>query len=155
MFIEAAILGPDDPVGGKLRLKEPSAALVLTQTMYLADGHPVQWSRDIFLPGKLNLHVVRELFGYGSSPGSLYLPGPMSFQDATGRLAANTTCTCSRNEAPRANLPSNMALPTVKPQTPASAKLRILSSLFMLPAAITGTSTAPTTDRTSAPTSPS
>jgi GntR family transcriptional regulator len=62
MFIEAAILGPDDPVGGKLRLKEPSAALVLTQTMYLADGHPVQWSRDIFLPGKLNLHVVRELF---------------------------------------------------------------------------------------------
>jgi GntR family transcriptional regulator len=62
MFIEAAILGPDDPVGGKLRLKEPSAALVLTQTMYLADGRPVQWSRDIFLPGKLNLHVVRELF---------------------------------------------------------------------------------------------
>jgi GntR family transcriptional regulator len=62
MFIEAAMLGPDDPVGGKLRLKEPSAALLLTQTMYLADGRPVQWSRDIFLPGKLNLHVVRELF---------------------------------------------------------------------------------------------
>jgi GntR family transcriptional regulator len=62
MFIEAAILGPGDPVGGKLRLEEPSAALVLTQTMYLADGRPVQWSRDIFLPGNLNLHVVRELF---------------------------------------------------------------------------------------------
>jgi GntR family transcriptional regulator len=62
MFIEAAILGPDDPVGGKLRLKEPSAALLLTQTMYLADGRPVQWSRDTFLPGNLNLHVVRELF---------------------------------------------------------------------------------------------
>ena len=26
MFIEATMLGPDDPVGGKLRLKEPSAA---------------------------------------------------------------------------------------------------------------------------------
>jgi GntR family transcriptional regulator len=62
MFIEAAMVGPDDPVGGKLRLKEPSAALVLTQTMYLADGRPVQWSRDTFLPGNLNLHVVRELF---------------------------------------------------------------------------------------------
>jgi GntR family transcriptional regulator len=62
MFIEAAMLGPDDPVGGKLRLKEPSAALALTQTMYLADGRPVQWSRDTFLPGNLNLHVVRELF---------------------------------------------------------------------------------------------
>ena len=62
MFIEATMLGPDDPVGGKLRLKEPSAALLLTQTMYLADGRPVQWSRDTFLPGNLNLHVVRELF---------------------------------------------------------------------------------------------
>ena len=62
MFIEAAMLGPDDPVGGKLRLKEPSAALLLTQAMYLADGRPVQWSRDTFLPGHLNLHVVRELF---------------------------------------------------------------------------------------------
>ena len=62
MFIEAVMLGPDDPVGGKLRLKEPSAALLLTQTMYLADGRPVQWSRDTFLPGNLNLHVVRELF---------------------------------------------------------------------------------------------
>jgi GntR family transcriptional regulator len=62
MLIEATMLGPDDPVGGKLRLKEPSAALLLTQTMYLADGCPVQWSRDTFLPGNLNLHVVRELF---------------------------------------------------------------------------------------------
>jgi hypothetical protein len=40
----------------------PSAALALTQTMYLTDGSPVQWSRDTFLPGHLNLHVVRELF---------------------------------------------------------------------------------------------
>ena len=62
MFIEAAMLGPDDPVGGKLRLNEPSAALLLTQTMYLADGRLAQWSRDTFLPGNLNLHVVRELF---------------------------------------------------------------------------------------------
>jgi DNA-binding GntR family transcriptional regulator len=62
MFIEATMLGPDDPVGGKLRLKEPSAALLLTQNMYLADGRPVQWSRDTFLPGNLNLRVVRELF---------------------------------------------------------------------------------------------
>ena len=40
----------------------PSAALALTQTMYLTDGSPVQWSRYTFLPGHLNLHVVRELF---------------------------------------------------------------------------------------------
>jgi hypothetical protein len=30
--------------------------------VYLTDGSPVQWLRDTFLPGHLNLHVVRELF---------------------------------------------------------------------------------------------
>jgi DNA-binding GntR family transcriptional regulator len=62
MSIEAVMVGPDDPVGARLRLETPSAALSLVQTMYLADGRPVQRSHDTFLPGKLNLHVVRELF---------------------------------------------------------------------------------------------
>lgn len=62
MFIEAVLLGPRDPIGAKLGIGSPSAALSLVQTMYLADGRPVQWSRDTFLPGNLNLHVVRELF---------------------------------------------------------------------------------------------
>ena len=61
----------------------------------------------------------------------------------------------ARRGAMWANLPSNMALPTVKPQTPASARVRIFSSLSTLPAAITGTSTDATTDRTSLSTSPS
>jgi GntR family transcriptional regulator len=62
MSIEAVLIGPEGPVGEKLRLGEPQAALSLVQTMYLADGRPAQWSRDTFLPGNLNLHVVRELF---------------------------------------------------------------------------------------------
>ena len=62
MSIEAVMLGPDDPTGTKLELESPSAALSLVQTMYLTDGRPVQRSHDTFLPGKLNLHVVRELF---------------------------------------------------------------------------------------------
>jgi GntR family transcriptional regulator len=62
MSIEAAMIGPDDHVGQRLGLEDPSAALSLTQTMYLADGRPVQWSHDTFLPGHLHLHVVRELF---------------------------------------------------------------------------------------------
>lgn len=62
MSIEAVMLGPEDLIGRKLSLGSPSAALSLTQTMYLTDGRPVQWSRDTFLPGHLNLHVVRELF---------------------------------------------------------------------------------------------
>lgn len=62
MSIETAMIGPDDPVGQRLGLEDVSAALSLAQIMYLADGRPVQWSRDTFLPGHLNLHVVRELF---------------------------------------------------------------------------------------------
>jgi GntR family transcriptional regulator len=62
MSIEAVMIGPEDLVGKKLGLRSVSAALSLTQTMYLTDGRPVQWSRDTFLPGNLNLHVVRELF---------------------------------------------------------------------------------------------
>ena len=62
MSIEAVMIGPKDHLGDRLGLKVDSAALSLTQTMYLTDGRPAQWSRDTFLPGKLNLHVVRELF---------------------------------------------------------------------------------------------
>ena len=62
MFIEAVMMDPNERLGRTLRPKTPSAALAFTQTMYLTDGSPVQWSRDTFLPGHLNLHVVRELF---------------------------------------------------------------------------------------------
>lgn len=62
MSIEATMVRPEDPMGKKLELENPSAALSLVQTMYLVDGCPVQRSHDTFLPGKLNLHVVRELF---------------------------------------------------------------------------------------------
>ncbi|HKH11494.1 MAG TPA: GntR family transcriptional regulator [Rubrobacter sp.] len=62
MSIEAVTVAPEDPIGQKLELEAPSAALSLVQTMYLVDGRPVQRSHDTFLPGKLNLHVVRELF---------------------------------------------------------------------------------------------
>jgi GntR family transcriptional regulator len=62
MSIEALMVGPGDAIGEKLGLRFPSAALSLIQTMYLTEGRPAQWSRDTFLPGKLDLHVVRELF---------------------------------------------------------------------------------------------
>ena len=62
MSIDAVMVAPEDAVGKRLGLQEPSAALSLAQTMYLADGRPVQRSRDTFLPGHLNLRVVRELF---------------------------------------------------------------------------------------------
>ena len=68
MSIEAVMLGPGNGIGGKLGLESRSAALSLIQTMYLTDGRPAQWSRDTFLPGKLKLHVVRELFEVRNLP---------------------------------------------------------------------------------------
>jgi GntR family transcriptional regulator len=62
MSIDAVMIGPEDAVGAKLKLEALAAGLSLVQTMYLVDGRPVQRSHDTFLPGKLNLHVVRELF---------------------------------------------------------------------------------------------
>ncbi len=60
--IGAGISGPAESVGRALGLKSPCATLSLTETMYLADGRPAQWSQNVFLPGHLDLHVVRELF---------------------------------------------------------------------------------------------
>jgi GntR family transcriptional regulator len=68
MSIGAIMAGPGDMVGQKLRLETNCAALSLIQTMYLTNGSPAQWSRDIFLPGKLDLHVVRELFEVRNLP---------------------------------------------------------------------------------------
>ncbi len=62
LCIDAELIGPDDEVGEALGLGSPTAALSLVETMYLTGGRPVQWSHNTFLPGNLDLHVVRELF---------------------------------------------------------------------------------------------
>ena len=55
--------GQPSPVG--IKLSQPAAALMMTETMYLdsavsAEGRPVQWSRNYFLPGRLSLRLVRD-----------------------------------------------------------------------------------------------
>jgi hypothetical protein len=60
-----ALLDPGQPAGRFLELNQPAAALLLTETMYLdsavsAEGRPVQWSRNYFLPRKLSLRLVRD-----------------------------------------------------------------------------------------------
>jgi GntR family transcriptional regulator len=61
--VSTALLDPGQPAGGVLGLDQPTAALMLTETIYLdsatsAEGRPVQWSRNYFLPGKLSLRLV-------------------------------------------------------------------------------------------------
>jgi GntR family transcriptional regulator len=63
--VAAALLDAGHPAGSSLGLDQPTAALMLTETMYLdgagsAEGRPVQWSRNYFLPGKLTLRLVRD-----------------------------------------------------------------------------------------------
>jgi GntR family transcriptional regulator len=63
--ISAALLDPGQAAGRSLGLSHPAATLLLTETMYLdsavaAEGRPVQWSRNYFLPGKLSLRLVRD-----------------------------------------------------------------------------------------------
>jgi GntR family transcriptional regulator len=66
--VSTALLDPGQPAGGLLGLNQPVAALMLTETMYpdsavYAEGRPVQWSRNYFLPGKLSLRLIRDTPG--------------------------------------------------------------------------------------------
>jgi len=63
--VSTALLVPGRPPGSYLGLNQPMAALMLTETMYpdsavSAEGRPVQWSRNYFLPGKLSLRLIRD-----------------------------------------------------------------------------------------------
>jgi GntR family transcriptional regulator len=64
--VSTALLDPGQPAGRFLGLDQSVAALTLTETMYLdsaasAEGRPVQWSRNYFLPGKLSLRLIRDM----------------------------------------------------------------------------------------------
>ena len=65
VLIDVTEVAPYGRAGEALGLGSPSPTLSLTETMYLqtasTDDRPVQWSRDLFLPGTLNLYLVREL----------------------------------------------------------------------------------------------
>jgi GntR family transcriptional regulator len=63
--VSAALLAPGHPAAASLALGEPAATLLLTETVYLdgagsAEGRPVQWSQNYFLPGTLSLRLVRD-----------------------------------------------------------------------------------------------
>jgi GntR family transcriptional regulator len=88
--VSTALLGPGQPAGQLLRLSQPAAALMLTETMYLdsavsGEGRPVQWSRNYFLPGRLSLRLVRDTPAHSDPAivlqlltGALRRPSPRS-----------------------------------------------------------------------------
>jgi GntR family transcriptional regulator len=63
--VSAALLDPGERAGTFLGLTQPTAALMLTETMYRdgagsAEDRPVQWSRNYFLPARLSLRLIRD-----------------------------------------------------------------------------------------------
>jgi GntR family transcriptional regulator len=59
--ISARTLSAGDRVGKALGVADLSAALELEHVTCTSDGQPVEHSTDIFLPGRLDLHVMRYL----------------------------------------------------------------------------------------------
>lgn len=63
LHVDADLAHPDGEAGRMFGLENTSATLTLTETMYMTSGSTAQWSRNVFLPGHLDLHVIRELVG--------------------------------------------------------------------------------------------
>jgi GntR family transcriptional regulator len=59
--IMARVVSPRDRVGKALGVTETSAALELEHVTCTNEGVPVEYSADIFLPGRLDLHLMRYL----------------------------------------------------------------------------------------------
>jgi len=59
--VTARTVSADDPVGRALGVSGTSAALELEHVTCTSEGVPVEHSTDIFLPGRLDLHVIRQL----------------------------------------------------------------------------------------------
>jgi GntR family transcriptional regulator len=59
--VTARTVSAGDPVGKALGVADTSAALELEHVTCTSDGVPVEHSTDIFLPGRLDLHLMRQL----------------------------------------------------------------------------------------------
>lgn len=57
--VSARLILPRDRIGRALGFDVPTAALELTETMRVSEARAVQWSLNLFGPGRLQLHVLR------------------------------------------------------------------------------------------------
>jgi GntR family transcriptional regulator len=55
------LVTPREQVGKALGIRRTTAALELEELIYLGRGEPVAYSRDLFAPGALDVHVMRSL----------------------------------------------------------------------------------------------
>jgi hypothetical protein len=62
------LVTPREQVGKALGMRRTTAALELEEVIYAGRGEPVAYSRDLFAPGALDVHVMRSLDASSPTP---------------------------------------------------------------------------------------
>jgi GntR family transcriptional regulator len=62
------LLTPREQVAKALGIRRTTAALELEEVIYAGGGDPVAYSRDLFVPGALDVHVMRSLDAPSPTP---------------------------------------------------------------------------------------
>jgi GntR family transcriptional regulator len=66
--VMACLVTPREQAGKALQIKRTTAALELEEVIYIGGGEPVAYSRDLFAPGALDVHVMRSLDAVSPTP---------------------------------------------------------------------------------------
>jgi hypothetical protein len=62
------LVTPREQVGKALEVRRSTAALELEEVIYLGGGEPIAYSRDLFAPDALDVHVMRSLDAISPPP---------------------------------------------------------------------------------------
>jgi GntR family transcriptional regulator len=82
------LVTPREQVGKALQIRRTTAALELEEVIYLGGGEPVAYSRDLFAPGALDVHVMRSLDAV--SPPSIVPAGNSARRQRSKRQVSPT-----------------------------------------------------------------
>jgi GntR family transcriptional regulator len=77
------LVTPREQVGKALGVARTTAVLELEEVIYVGGGEPVAYSRDLFAPGALDVHVMRSL--EADSPAPIALAGNSARRSRGGR----------------------------------------------------------------------
>ena len=55
------LVTPREQVGKALQISRPTAVLELEELIYAGGGEPIAYSRDLFAPGALDVHIMRSV----------------------------------------------------------------------------------------------
>ena len=79
--IGSLLLGPDGELGRRLGLREPTACLVLEEVVSAGGGRPMIFSRDVLVPGLIELEVLQSAVAPVPEP----LPARVATANGAGR----------------------------------------------------------------------